>query len=262
MARAQPGPRSGVVLVGGRSSRLGTPKALLDLGGAPLLRHVLRAVAPACDEIVLVAAPRASEPPELTRGLANEARRSRRAWPARAMHADDIEDAATTLAPRVRTVRDARPHLGPVSGLATGLAAARGDVAWVAACDVPFLAPTLVEGLLAIAEDERADVVVPRWRGYLEPLLAVYRPSTMAPHFARQLAADVLKPTAWLERVRTRVVDEDELARLDPAGASFVNVNEPADVASARARLAAAPRSLTAPAASRARSRRGSSADG
>jgi molybdenum cofactor guanylyltransferase len=257
VARTQPGPRSGVVLVGGRSSRLGSPKALLDLAGAPLLRHVLAAVAPSCDEIVLVAAPRASEPPELTTGLTREARRLARAWPDAPPRCG-----AAALTPRVRTVRDARPHLGPVSGLATGLAAARGAVAWVAACDVPFLAPTLIEGLVSLAETEGADVVMPRWRGFLEPLLAVYRPSTMAALFARQLAGDVLKPTAWLDRVRLRVVEDAELARLDPDGASFLNVNVAADVEIARARIAARATEINAPARRRGRSRRGSSSAG
>lgn len=237
--------RSGVVLVGGRSSRIGAPKALIDLAGAPLVRHVLRALAPSCDEIVLVAAPADAQPEELRAGLAHETDLLRR---------DGIP---------VRIVHDERPHLGPVSGLATGLGAARGDVAWVTACDVPFLAPSLVDALFARAEaDPLADVVLPRWRGYLEPLLAVYRPGTMAAHFARQLADDVLKPTARLDERRVAVVAEDDVLRLDPEGWSFVNVNAPEDLAAARAHVAREPYAITLPASRPARSRRGSSGDG
>ena len=237
--------RSGIVLVGGRSSRIGAPKALLDLGGAPLVRHVLHAVLPACDEIVLVAAPTDAQPEELRAGIAHELR----------LLADAGADA--------RVVHDAQPHLGPVSGLATGLAEARGNVAWVTACDVPFLAPELVESLLARAESDAAiDVVVPRWRGYLEPLLAVYRPSSMRAHFARQLADGVLKPTARLDACRAAVVEEEEILRLDPQGRSFVNVNAPEDLAAARAHVAREPYAITLRASRPARSRRGSSADG
>ncbi len=236
--------RSGIVLVGGRSSRLGTPKALIDLAGAPLVRHVLHAVAPSCDEIVLVAAPPDAQPEELRVGLAREVERLER---------DGV---------RIRVVHDTRPHLGPVSGMATGLATARGDFAWVTACDVPFLAPALVAALLERAgRDRDADVVVPRWRGYLEPLLAVYRTHAMAGHFAQQLADRVLKPTARFDRLTLTVVEESELRRLDPLGRSFVNVNAPEDLATARALAAREPSAITLRASRPARSRRGSSGD-
>jgi molybdenum cofactor cytidylyltransferase len=46
---------SGVILAAGSSSRLGRPKQLLDLGGVPLLTHVLRnAAASSLDQVVLV----------------------------------------------------------------------------------------------------------------------------------------------------------------------------------------------------------------
>lgn len=258
MARAKAGLRSGIVLAGGRSSRIGAPKALLELAGEPLLRHVVRALAPACDEIVLVAAPEAAQPAELRDGLAREARLIGRRW--RALHGDAGTPA---LAPRVRVVHDLQPHLGPVSGLATGLAAARGAIAFVAACDVPFLVPALVAGLLERAEaDPSLDVVVPRWRGYLEPLLTVYRTASMASHYARQLAENDLKPTACLAAVRVQEVCGDELAGLDPDGRSFVNLNAPADFVAAHALAEKLGRLATGRGSRPARSRRGSSAGG
>lgn len=237
--------RSGIVLVGGRSSRLGTPKALIELAGAPLVRHVLHAIAPSCDEIVLVAAPPDAQPEDLRAGLAREVERL-------------AHDGAS-----VRVVHDAHAHLGPVSGLATGLAAAHGELAWVTACDVPLLAPALVAALLERAERARdADVVVPRWRGYLEPLLAVYRTRAMAAHFAQQLADQVLKPTARFDRRTVTIVEEEEVLRIDPEGRSFVNVNAPGDLATARALVAREPSAITLRASRPARSRRGSSGAG
>jgi molybdopterin-guanine dinucleotide biosynthesis protein A len=98
---------------------------------------------------------------------------------------------------------------------------------------------------------------VPRWKGYLEPLLTVYRTSTMAAHYARQLAEGELRPTARLALVRVDVVDEGEIVQLDPAGRSFVNLNAREDYAAARALVEDA---ATAPGSPPARSRRGSSA--
>jgi molybdopterin-guanine dinucleotide biosynthesis protein A len=267
-----PGTRSAIVLVGGRSSRLGSPKALLDLDGAPLVRHVLHALAPACDEMLLVAAPREAQPDELRDGLAREVHLlehgallrtvASAGAPTTATRAATAIDAGDATA-RVRIVHDERPHLGPVSGLATGLAAARGEIAFVTACDAPFLAPALVAALLARAEaDPALDVVLPRWRGYLEPLIAVYRPASMAAHFARQLEDDVLKPTAQLDQRRVAIVEEEEILRLDPGGRSFVNVNAPEDLAAARAHVAREPSTITLRASRPARSRRGSTGDG
>ena len=253
MTRAHPALRSAVILAGGRSSRIGAPKALLELAGEPLLRHVARALAPACDELIVVAAPESAQAEELRDGLAHEVRLLARRW--RALHGTARPD---RLRPRVRLVHDARPHLGPVSGLASALAAARGAIAFVAACDIPFLAPALVAALLARAEAAAdSDVVVPRWNGYLEPLLTVYRTSTMAAHYARQLAESELRPTARLALVRVDVVDEREIVQLDPGGRSFVNLNAREDFAAARALVEGA---ATAPGSPPARSRRGSSA--
>jgi molybdopterin-guanine dinucleotide biosynthesis protein A len=258
VSRGEPSWRTGIVLVGGRSSRIGTPKALLDLAGEPLLQHVVRALAPACDEIVLVAAPADAQPPELRAGLARAQRRIARRW-------SELHGTArrTVLRPRVRQVRDQQAHLGPVAGLASGLAAARGALAFVAACDLPFLAPRLVTALFELAEEERElDVVVPRWRGYLEPLATLYRPATTAAHFARQLADGVLKPTARLDALRVREVGEAELAVLDPGGRSFLNLNVREDYAVARALVEAGELRLTAPGPGPGRRSRGSSAGG
>jgi molybdopterin-guanine dinucleotide biosynthesis protein A len=246
--------RSGVILAGGRSSRLGVPKALLELGGEPLLRHVARALAPSCDELLVVAAPPAAQSAELREGLARELRLLARRWP-------QLHGAARPhrLRPRVRLIHDQRPHLGPASGIASALAAARGTTAFVAACDVPFLAPQLVAALFARAEAApQVDVVVPRWNGYLEPLATVYRTERAAAHYAVQIDDGELKPTARFALLVLDVIDEPAIRALDPQGRSFTNLNAPADYAAARALVDALP---TAPAPRPGRSRRGSSAD-
>lgn len=259
MARANRGLRSGIILAGGRSSRIGEPKALLELAGEPLLRHVARALAPACDELIIVTAPERALARRLRDGLALEVRWLARRW--RTLHAGPR---AAVLRPRVRLVHDGHAHLGPVSGLASGLAAARGELAFVSACDVPFLATNLVEGLFARAGagGQRYDVAVARWKGYLEPLATVYRTSTTAPHYARQLAERELRPTARLDLLRVCVVEEAEIHGLDPGARSFVNLNVREDYAAARALLEPPAKPATGRGSRPARSPRGSSADG
>ena len=250
MSRTPPVLRTGVILAGGRSSRIGEPKALLELAGEPLLRHVARALAPSCDELIVVAAPADAQPAALQLALAREVRGLARRW--QLLHGTERP---ARLRPRVRLVHDVDAHLGPVSGLASALAVARGARAFVAACDIPFLAPALVAGLFSRGEAEPScDVVVPRWNGYLEPLLTVYRVSSMAAHYARQLADGELRPMARLAALRVDVVDEADVVKLDPAGRSFVNVNAREDYAAARALVEDA---AIAPGSRPGRSRRG-----
>ena len=72
------------------------------------------------------------------------------------------------------------------------------------------------------------DVVVPRWGGRVQPLLAVYRRSIL-PQLEAQIASSELRASALLDKVRTRTVDEEEMRALDPEGLSFFNMNTPRD---------------------------------
>src|SRR3954452_16774490 len=99
---------AGIVLAGGRSSRMGRPKAALEWHGSTLLRRVCGIVGRAVDgPVVVVRAP--------GRGL-------------------------PALPAAVEIVDDAREGRGPLQGLAAGLAAVRdrSPVAYVSSTDVPL----------------------------------------------------------------------------------------------------------------------------
>lgn len=215
---------------------MGRAKALLELDGQALVERVARRVQPLVDELVLVASP--------IEELGGEARAALDAIVARLTQAGaqaghPPPDPPAPVLP-VHLVHDRLAFRGPVSGLAAGLGAARGELAVALACDAPFLEPRLLAHLLALAAATGADVVVPRREGRLEPLCAVYRVATMAPLLAAQLERDELRPSARFDEVRTRIVDEVEWRALDPEGSSFVNLNSPADYRAARARLGGA----------------------
>ena len=202
---------AGIVLAGGRSSRMGTAKAALEWHGSTLLRRVTGVVGRAVDgPVVVVRAPGQELP---------------------------------ALASTVEVTEDPREGLGPLQGLAAGLAAVadRAETAFVCSTDLPFLHPAFVRRVLgAIAG---ADVALPVARGYPQPLAAAYR-TALAPTVARLVDAGRLRPAFLFDECRVVRLDEAELltnpalAALDPELDTVVNVNEPAEYKAARARPA------------------------
>lgn len=180
-----------VVLTGGKSSRMGRPKALLPFDDEPLIAHVVRRLGRVFAETVVVAAPDQELP---------------------------------TLP--VALVRDDVAYQGPVSGIYHGLRTATKEVCFVTSCDAPFLNLALISHLLAQISDW--DVVVPFWQERFQPLHAIYRTS-VAPLLKEQLERGELRPIFLYDKVRTRKIHEDEIRLLDPDGFSLLNMNSPAD---------------------------------
>jgi len=124
--------------------------------------------------------------------------------------------------------KDIVPGCGPLGGLHTALTEARGDLLFVAACDMPFLDGAFVAHLFDLAAD--ADIVVPRTeRGY-HPLCAVYARACL-PAVDRRLADRQLKMTDLFADVRTRVVTSEEINRFGDRNRLLVNVNTQAEYA-------------------------------
>ncbi len=190
----------GVVLCGGRSSRMGRPKAWLPVGDEVMLQRVVRILRTVLSPVVVVAAP-GQDVPELP--------------------ADVI------------VTRDEIEGKGPLGGLSAGLAAMadRADAVYLSACDVPFLTAAFVARMASFLTPE-IDIAVPDVGGYKHPLAAVYRTS-VAGEVAKLLAADRLRMTDLFDAVRTRVVTDAEL----PEAQSLRNLNTPEEYAAALAEL-------------------------
>lgn len=168
---------------------MGRPKALLPFDGEPLLVHIVRRLRQLFDEIVIVGSPESPLP----------------AMPG-------------------KLVLDEVPYQGPVGGIYYGLRAIEGPASFICSCDVPFLDLPLVAHLVSCLQGY--DVVVPYWEQRFQPLHAVYR-RDLIPVFRQQLDRGELRAGRLFEKVRTRVVREDELRRIDPEGLSFINLNSP-----------------------------------
>src|SRR5581483_8650343 len=130
----------GVVLCGGKSQRMGRPKAWLPFGSELMLQRLARLVGEAVAPVVVVAASGQELPP---------------------------------LPADVQIVRDAEEGRGPLQGLAAGLQALRdADAVYVSSGDVPFLRPALVRRLVALLGDY--SICVPFANACHHPLWAVY----------------------------------------------------------------------------------------
>jgi molybdenum cofactor guanylyltransferase len=203
---------AGIVLAGGRSSRMGSPKAALEWHGSTLLRRVVGIVARGVDGPVVVVRAPGQELPGLPDG--------------------------------VEVVEDAREGRGPLQGLAAGLAAVRDSapVAYASSTDVPLLHPRFVRRVVAAVGDD-VDVALPHVGGFPQPLAAAYR-TALADTVERLVAEDRMRPAFLFEACRVRrleqsaLLDDPALAALDPALDSVLNLNEPGDYAEARGRPA------------------------
>lgn len=109
-----PGKRTGIVLCGGRSSRMGRAKAWLPWFGRTMVEHVVENLASAVDEIVVVTSKELDLPP---------------------------------LSARI--VIDRTPELGPLAGIREGLAAAESEYALVTSVDAPYLSAEFARQMFA-----------------------------------------------------------------------------------------------------------------
>ena len=128
--------------------------------------------------------------------------------------------------------RDAMPDKGSLGGIYTALLKAKSDFTLVLACDMPFVQPDLLRFMIAQINDD-IDIVVPRVEGYPQGLHAIYRKTCIEP-IRDQLAANRLKIIRFFDRMRLRYLDEPEYAPYDPDRRSFMNLNTPAELDEAR----------------------------
>jgi molybdopterin-guanine dinucleotide biosynthesis protein A len=180
-----------IVLCGGKSTRMGTSKAMLPFGPETMLQRVVRLLGTTVFPIVAVAA-RDQELPALPAS--------------------------------VIVTRDEREARGPLEGLRAGLKALPEsvDAAYVTSCDVPLLELPFVAHMRELLGDY--DIAVMEIDGFTHPLSAVYRRSVL-PHVESLLAQDRLRPVFLFDAVRTRRVSPDEMRAVDPDLRTLRNLN-------------------------------------
>jgi molybdopterin-guanine dinucleotide biosynthesis protein A len=191
----------GLILAGGRSSRMGTDKAFLTLAGDTMLAHIVRRLSPQVSRLALNAAPDFPNPlalPLLPDTIAGQA--------------------------------------GPLAGVLAGLrdlqAGGSKDRILTVPCDSPFFPSDLVERLKANATHPDA-IAVASAGGRRHPVFALW-PVAIADDLETWLSdPDNRRINAFLDRHRAATVEfpfiETAEGPLDP----FLNINTPEDLAEA-----------------------------
>jgi molybdopterin-guanine dinucleotide biosynthesis protein A len=188
------------VLAGGKSSRMGSDKAFLELHGRTLLARAL----------------------ELARSVADCVR---------------IVGPVEKFGSYGAVVEDLYAGRGPLGGIHAALLSSATELNLVFAVDLPFLTRELLDFLVREARATEAVVTVPRITGGFQPLCAVYRRgfATLA---QTALEAGKNKIDALFPQTSTRIIEEPELLRFAFEAAMFENLNAPEDLARAAQRLA------------------------
>ncbi len=201
------------IQAGGRSARMGSDKAWLELAGQPLIEHVLAAAQPLADRLAIVISRDNSQPDPYAQ-LARQ-------W-------------------RAALLYDLHDHRGPLGGIHTALRHAQPDEkTLVLACDLPFVTTDFLSLLQAMdrqgtAQTASHGLTVPLDEAERVQMLAGIYGAACLPQVEQMLAEDVLRLDRLCARVRTRRVTFAEYAYLPGAEKFLRNLNTPADVLEAQ----------------------------
>ncbi len=186
----QPVPaRSGYILVGGKSSRFGRDKALVEIEGRPLALDLADRVRDAAGNVTLVGPPAKYE----QLGL--------------------------------RVIPDSVADAGPLAGLVAALEDSASEWNLIVACDMPALHSDFLVFLFRQAETSDADIVLPISRdGIPEPLCAVYS-RRARDTLRRAFDGGTRKITHAFGGLRVHRLGPANYAHLDPDGRLLTNLN-------------------------------------
>jgi len=202
-----------LVLVGGKSTRFGTEKAVIELLGKPLILHQIETLSKFDQDIFLVAHSEEQifhyrkeiEFPKVVTFI--------------------VDDRSMFHHPKMY-----KPMLGIFSGFQE-LSRANFKKAFLLSCDMPLIRPEVID--LMIKEAEGYECVIPRWKnGFLEPYLAIYPVEK-----GFQKAKEILKNENYGllnlidQNWKTNYVSvEEKIQPLDKNLVSLINIKAPIDL--------------------------------
>ncbi len=187
---------TGIILAGGKNTRIGTNKALLKIGESSIIENTISLLTPLFDSILIVTS-------------SAEAYRSF----------------------GLRIVKDVQPGKGPLVAIYSGLLAAESKWNFVVGCDMPFLNSDLIKYMKE--QCNGFDAVVPKLNSYYESLHAFYNKSCLKT-IEKQLGSNDLKINSLFGNIKVREVTREETSRFGDTHMLFFNVNTLSDLSYAQ----------------------------
>jgi molybdopterin-guanine dinucleotide biosynthesis protein A len=182
---------AGVILAGGENRRFPVLKGLVRVGGERIIERTLRIFRGFFDDVII-----STNRPEDYFFLGE------------------------------RMVGDVFRPKGPMVGIYSAIINTEMERIFVAACDMPFIKPELIRYLSGIKTD--ALIVVCSFNNRIHPLLGLYDRRLVKP-LEENIKRGSTELLGFIRGVKTEVVDEDDVRRIDTEGRSFVNINTPGD---------------------------------
>ncbi len=180
---------TGLILAGGKSSRFGKNKALVELDGVRLIERVIRVMGSVFQRLIIL-----TNTPQEYAYL------------------------------KLPMVEDLIKGLGPIGGLYTGLESISDDAGFFVACDMPFLSEPLIRHMVEIRDD--FDVVLPKIDWKIEALHGLYTKRCL-PTIKELIDSQEYQVIRFFPKIHVKYLDEDEIKEFDPQLKSFFNVNKP-----------------------------------
>ena len=165
---------SGVILAGGRNSRMGCRKAFLEIGGKKMIDVILGKLRQFFAEVIIV-----------------------------------TDKKGDFVHHECRVIEDIIEGCGPLGGVYTGLREIAGGAGFFVGCDMPYLHERLVSRLIAEVDLARYECIVPKHSKGIEPLHAIYSRQIL-PKVERALSSGKLSFRELFADCSCKYIDVDE----------------------------------------------------
>jgi molybdenum cofactor guanylyltransferase len=161
---------TGIILCGGKSSRMGMNKALLKLGQLNLLEHSILTLQPFCEDIIISAS------------------------------FNEFENI------QYQQIKDVYHGIGPISGIYSALLKSKTIHNIIISCDMPFISPEVISYI--IENSENSDIVLPEVDGHIQSLTGYFIKSIL-PGIEEEIKNSHFKPIQMFKSMNLKVLKID-----------------------------------------------------
>ncbi len=164
---------TGIILAGGKSSRMGTDKGVVEINKKKIIQYVIDVLKEVSDEILIIA------------------------------NNDNYNELGFKVYP------DKVKECGPLGGIYTGLFHSSNELNVIISCDTPLITKEVLLSLIENIDDN--EIIVSRENGNVHPLCAVYKKQSIL-KLKKQLENGHLKLKEVLTKFKTKYQDFDNEA--------------------------------------------------